>query len=223
MVTLRTYTNALEAGMTKSILDKHNIFCSLADENANLYGGAPFAMPVRLLVREEQADEARRILETTAQQFKDLERTGQAWEKNSMDGELTDILDELKKVRSRIESNTAIVVLLLVGFVIYGLYQINSSSTTSQSRQRQTESWNSVRTAIDNFQYDKAAEIAQRLTEKNPNYYYGYAYLGHIALERNRLKEAEGYFARAYELFPSNENEQDLQAVRKRLAAENSR
>ena len=52
----------MEAGLAKSILDEHNIFCSLADENANLYGGAPLAMPVRLLVNEGQADEALRIL-----------------------------------------------------------------------------------------------------------------------------------------------------------------
>jgi len=73
---------------------------------------------------------------------------------------------------------------------------------------------------LDNFQYDKAAEIAQRLTEKTPNYYYGYSYQGYIALERNQLKDAEGYFARAYELFPTDEAKQRLEAVRKRLAAE---
>jgi tetratricopeptide (TPR) repeat protein len=71
--------------------------------------------------------------------------------------------------------------------------------------------------------YDKATEIAQRLTDKNPTYYYGYYYLGYIVLERNHLKEAEGYFARAYELFPTSDNEQRLQAVRKRLEIEHSR
>ena len=67
MVTLRAYPNSVDAGIAKSILDEHNIFCTLADENANVYGGAPFAMPVRLLVNEEHADEASRILATMAQ------------------------------------------------------------------------------------------------------------------------------------------------------------
>ena len=102
------------------------------------------------------------------------------------------------------------------------MYHFYSSPTSSRA-QKQTETWGSVNTALDNFQYDKATDIAQRLIEKNPNYYYGYAVLGHIALERSRLKEAEGYSARAYELFPTDDNEQKVQAVQKRLAAENSK
>ena len=64
MVTLRTYSNPAEAAMAKSLLDDHKIFCSLADENMNLYGGGPLAMPIRLMVDEDQAEEAARILET---------------------------------------------------------------------------------------------------------------------------------------------------------------
>jgi hypothetical protein len=64
MVTLRTYSNAAEAAMAKSLLDNHDIFCRLADENVHLYGGGPLAMPIRLLGAEDQAQEAARILET---------------------------------------------------------------------------------------------------------------------------------------------------------------
>src|SRR6266403_3613091 len=64
MVTLRAYSNPAEAAMAKSLLDSNNIFCRLADENVNLYGGGPLAMPIRLLVAEDQAQEAVRILET---------------------------------------------------------------------------------------------------------------------------------------------------------------
>jgi hypothetical protein len=63
MVTLRTYSNPVEAAIAKSRLDDHKIFCTLADENVNLYGGGPIAMPIRLLVAEDQAEEAARILE----------------------------------------------------------------------------------------------------------------------------------------------------------------
>lgn len=63
MVTLRAYSNPARAALAKSLLDDHNIICSLADENAYLYGGAPLAMPVRILVVEEQAEEAARILQ----------------------------------------------------------------------------------------------------------------------------------------------------------------
>jgi hypothetical protein len=64
MVTLRTYSNPAEAALAKSLLDDHKIFCSLADENVNLYGGGPLAMPIRLLVADDQAEEAARSLKT---------------------------------------------------------------------------------------------------------------------------------------------------------------
>ena len=62
MVTLRAFNTPAEAALAKSLLDDHGIVCSLADENSWLYGGAPIAMPVRLLVAEDQAEEASRIL-----------------------------------------------------------------------------------------------------------------------------------------------------------------
>jgi putative signal transducing protein len=62
VVTLRTYWNFTEAALAKSVLDEHEIFCALFHENAHLYGRAPIAMPVRLMVVEDQADRALRIL-----------------------------------------------------------------------------------------------------------------------------------------------------------------
>src|SRR6266581_6176243 len=73
MVTVRTYWNGVEAAMAKSLLDDHKIFCSLADENVNLYGGAPFAMPIRLLVDEDQAELALRILDGDVEGVAELE------------------------------------------------------------------------------------------------------------------------------------------------------
>ena len=63
MVTLRAFFTPAEAALAKSLLDDHGIASSLADENSWLYGGAPLAMPVRLMVAEEQLEEAARILE----------------------------------------------------------------------------------------------------------------------------------------------------------------
>ncbi len=54
---------SVEAAIAKSRLDDHEIFCALADENVNLYGGGTMAMPIRLLVAEDQAEKAARILE----------------------------------------------------------------------------------------------------------------------------------------------------------------
>ena len=62
MVTLRAFPTPAEAALAKSLLDDHGIVSSLADENSYLYGGAYLAMPVRLIVAEEQFEEAARIL-----------------------------------------------------------------------------------------------------------------------------------------------------------------
>ncbi len=62
MVTLRAYSNPTDVLIAKARLDDHAIACAVADELAHLYGGAPFAMPIRLLVREEDVAEATRVL-----------------------------------------------------------------------------------------------------------------------------------------------------------------
>jgi hypothetical protein len=73
MVTLRAYSNPARAALAKSLLDDHNILCTLADENAQLYGGAPFAMPVRILVADEQAEEADHVLKNADGHFADFD------------------------------------------------------------------------------------------------------------------------------------------------------
>ena len=78
MITLRTYANPAEAALAKSLLDDHKILCSLADENANLYGGGPFAMPIRLLVDEDQAELALRILGGDLEAVGDIDATESA-------------------------------------------------------------------------------------------------------------------------------------------------
>jgi hypothetical protein len=78
MIALRTYANSVEAALAKSLLDDHQIFCSLADENANLYGGGPFAMPIRLLVNEDQAELALRILDRDLGAVGDIDAAGSA-------------------------------------------------------------------------------------------------------------------------------------------------
>jgi hypothetical protein len=73
MVTLRAFFTQAEAALAKSVLDDHNITSSLADENAYLYGGAPLAMPVRLLVAEDQVEEASRILDEGGRDRADIQ------------------------------------------------------------------------------------------------------------------------------------------------------
>jgi hypothetical protein len=64
MVTVRTFRDPAAAALTKSVLDAHDILCSLADENAQLYS---CAVPIRLLVAEDRLKEAARILDASSE------------------------------------------------------------------------------------------------------------------------------------------------------------
>ena len=65
-------------------------------------------------------------------------------------------------------------------------------------------------------EFSTAMSMAQTLVASQPNYYYGHAYLGAIYLAMGDVKNAEAHYSRAYELFPNEESEKDLSAVRKR-------
>lgn len=64
MVTIRSYTNPVDAALAKSLLDNYEIPCALLHENANLYTrGAQLIVPIRLMVDEADADLAVPILD----------------------------------------------------------------------------------------------------------------------------------------------------------------
>lgn len=72
---VRTYLNGARAALAKSLLDDFGICSAVANENAHLYGGAPFAMPIGLLVDEDQAEQALRILDGDMEAAVDIEAT----------------------------------------------------------------------------------------------------------------------------------------------------
>lgn len=73
MVAIRSYLNVAQAELAKSLLDDYGIFCAVAHENAHLYGGSPFAMPIQLLVDESEARRAIRILDGEVEAATDIE------------------------------------------------------------------------------------------------------------------------------------------------------
>jgi cytochrome c-type biogenesis protein CcmH/NrfG len=82
----------------------------------------------------------------------------------------------------------------------------------------QAESWERVRTAMSRQDFPAALSMAQVLVTSQPNYDYGHTCLGYVYLAMGDITNAETQYARAYDLFPSEENEKNLAAVRKRLA-----
>jgi len=73
MVTVRTYWSLAEAALAKSVLDNYEVDCALLDENASRYNtGAQFAVPIRLVVDDDEATRAIYILND------DLEKAAEA-------------------------------------------------------------------------------------------------------------------------------------------------
>jgi len=81
------------------------------------------------------------------------------------------------------------------------------------------DSWDQVTTAMRRQDFPKALSVGQALVATQPNYYYGHSYLGAIYLAMGDITNAEAQYSRAYELFPNEESDKDLAAVRKRKAA----
>ena len=99
------------------------------------------------------------------------------------------------------------------------IHRISRSSSTSLQR---NDSWHQVRSLCDQGESVKANEMLGRLIKKDPDYWYGYALLGSIYQELGKSKEAEEAYAKAYGLFPSEDNKKILEAIRTVLSNEAS-
>jgi cytochrome c-type biogenesis protein CcmH/NrfG len=81
-------------------------------------------------------------------------------------------------------------------------------------------SWRSVDSAMSQQDFPKALAEAQALVLQQPQYSYGEAYLGVIYLAMGDLTNAEIHYLRSYELFPNEDGQKDLAAIRRRLAGQ---
>ena len=133
------------------------------------------------------------------------------------------ILTELREqTRRTIQANRSALILLLfiaIAVAAYAYLRFRLYSHPRQTQQQHEEqplSWKAVDSAMECLDYDKALSLAQHITAANPDYYYGHLYLGNIHLARGQLDKAEAEYSRAYELFPSEDNEKYLLALRKR-------
>jgi len=79
------------------------------------------------------------------------------------------------------------------------------------------DSWDNVGKIMDDGDPSTGEAMMRRLAAKYPDYYYNYKYMGFKEQKLGRYKEAEVYFQKAYELFPTEENEKNLAAIRKAI------
>ncbi len=66
-------------------------------------------------------------------------------------------------------------------------------------------------------------KLTQDLVAAHPDDYYAHYYLGYIFVEMGDLTHGEAEYSRAYELWPSEDMQKKLEAVRKRRESETSK
>jgi cytochrome c-type biogenesis protein CcmH/NrfG len=120
-----------------------------------------------------------------------------------------EVLAELRRIRSINRCTFFLVVVFGIVTVLFSRHLPGSAQATS---------WEQVTTAMRRQDFQQALSGAQALVERQPSYYYGHAYIGAIYLAMNDPTNAEAQYSIAYELFPNEENEKNLAAIRKRLA-----
>ena len=127
------------------------------------------------------------------------------------------ILDELQKLRKTIQWTSVMSVLVLVA-VCVGAFAFVRSRQASQANP-----WADVTTAMHRYDYPKALKLAQQLAAEHPDDYYSHYYLGWIYVEMGDLAHGEAEYLRAYQLWPSEDMQKKLEAVRKRKESETAK
>ena len=131
------------------------------------------------------------------------------------------ILDELRThtamLKGAIRAQAIVVVWVgvLVVLVTANLIFGDRIADAFAARTASADSWRDARRLVDKGELPKAREMISRLIAKNPRNFFGYRMLGFVEQEAGNVKESEANFARAWALFPSEENEKNLAAIRK--------
>lgn len=104
---------------------------------------------------------------------------------------------------------------ILVALAVVNLLFGNRIAEGFQARETPADSWRAARTLVDAGDLAHGKEMICRLIARNPRNYYGYRLMGFVEQELGDLKESEKNFTRACDLFPTEENEKNLAAIRR--------
>src|ERR1700722_9571391 len=121
-----------------------------------------------------------------------------------------EILVELRKIRTISRRMCYLIVIFIIVCAIPAFQQGWSHGG---------DSWGQVESAMRRQDFPAALSMARSLVLQQPDYSYGHAWLGVIYLAMDDVTNSEAEYSRAYQLFPGEEYEKDIAAVRKRMAA----
>lgn len=209
VITLRVFDSVLNAGLAKSLLQDRGIECELADEASHDLSGAAVAVPVRLLVREDQAEEALRILDHPGLGLPDDFDPGTNPEDSAQEirPDTATQLEQLRKTVRRLIIVSTVLFFLLWCFIAYLL---------SEPAPYTTRLWWAITRASRESDREKALRLARSAVKEYPDEYWSHEWLGYAEFEANNLKAAEIEYQRAYKLLPSEQIKKRLEEIRLR-------
>ena len=213
MVTLRVFDSGLKAGLAKSLLEDHGIECQLADEASHDLSGAAVAVPVRLLVREEQAEEALRILDHPGPGLPEDFDPGANQEEPAPENpsDAATQLYQLQRTVRRLVVASTVLFFLLWCFVAYLLTERPSYVTRLSI---------AITRASRQSDFEKARRLAESAVKQYPHEYWSHEWLANVEFEANNFTGAKTEYQRAYELVPNERIKKRLQDVRIRTESQ---
>ena len=129
---------------------------------------------------------------------------------------LEELRSQTKLMRDANRTNAFALVWLVGGsLLIVVCMAFGDTFFGGRARAESRDSWRAARGLVDQGELTRGTEMIGKLMARNPRNYYGYRLMGLVEQQRGDLKASEANFARACELFPTEENEKNLAAIRK--------
>jgi tetratricopeptide (TPR) repeat protein len=140
------------------------------------------------------------------------------------------ILAELRKISAwadmqrKATKRTLIAVAIFVpAMIIFGvLMERRVTTAIEDTASSQKPDWYDVDQNVRHGEFEKAIGIGEELILKTPQYPDAHRRLAGAYLAAGRVEKAREHYAKAFRLFPSEENEKLLIAIDRRIKAETS-
>jgi len=209
MIIAATYQTLMQAEIAKERLETNGIEALIADEAVTTSGYGSASGGIRVLVADEDHARALRVLNAEPINLPEDVDTSEGKPASLSTHE--ELVSEIRSLSKTVHNFTVILLIGLFLVCFYITFQFKPAQRHSST------TWRDVTEAWDNSDYAKAAALVRGLIDRNPKDYYGYAHLAYLQLCQGDLTNAAASAERAYALFPTEENRDNLAAIRKLL------